>query len=35
MKEEDFKGEILAIDLPPGLGTHSWKLDAAKNSKEP
>jgi hypothetical protein len=31
-KETDFKGATLAIDLPPGLGTHSWKLEAAKNS---
>ena len=35
IREADFKGETLAIDLPPGLGIHSWKLEAAKNSKEP
>jgi len=31
----DFNHETVTIDLPPGLGTHSWKLKAAKNGKEP
>ena len=31
----DFDHEALTIDLPPGLGTHTWKLKAAENSKEP
>jgi len=35
MTAADFDHEALTIDLPPGLGTHTWKLKAAKNSKEP
>lgn len=35
LREADFKSETLTIDLPPGLGTHSWKLEAAKDRKEP
>lgn len=27
----DFAHETLTIDLPPGLGLHSWKLEAAKH----
>ncbi|MGA8153739.1 MAG: hypothetical protein WB952_22510 [Terriglobales bacterium] len=34
-KAADLNREILIIDLPPGLGTHSWKLEASKNSKAP
>jgi hypothetical protein len=33
--EAAFTGETLAIDLAPGLGTHSWRLEAAKNTQEP
>ena len=35
MTAADFDHEALTIDLPPGLGTHTWKLKAAENSKEP
>jgi hypothetical protein len=29
---ENFDHETLRIDLPSGLGTHAWKLEATKNS---
>jgi hypothetical protein len=35
VRASDFHPEALTIDIPPGLGTHAWKLEAAKNSKEP
>jgi hypothetical protein len=35
MRAQDFDHETLRIDLPPGLGTHAWKLEAAKNSARP
>ena len=35
VRASDFHQETLTIDIPPGLGTHAWKLEAAKNSKEP
>jgi hypothetical protein len=35
IRAADFRHETLTIDLPPGLGTHTWKLEPAKNSKEP
>jgi hypothetical protein len=31
----DFRQETLTIDLPPGVGSHTWKLEAEKNKKEP
>jgi hypothetical protein len=31
----DLSRETQTIDLPAGLGTHSWKLEATKNSKRP
>lgn len=31
MQVGDFAHETLTIDLPPGLGPHSWRLEAAKN----
>jgi len=31
----DFDHETLTIDLPPGLGTHSWKLRIATNRQQP
>jgi hypothetical protein len=31
----DFRQETLTIDLPPGVGSHTWKLEAEKNNKEP
>jgi len=35
IRAADFDHESLTIDLPPGLGTHAWKLTATRNSKEP
>jgi hypothetical protein len=35
LRAEDFDHGTLRIDLPPGLGTHAWKLEAAKNSARP
>ena len=35
VRASDFHQETLTIDIPPGLGTHAWKLEAAKNSREP
>jgi len=35
IRAANFDHETLTIDLPPGLGTHTWRLEAAKNSKEP
>jgi hypothetical protein len=31
IRPADLAGETLSIDLPPGLGTHSWRLELAKN----
>ena len=31
----DFQHETLTIDLPPGVGSHTWKLETAKNNKQP
>jgi hypothetical protein len=31
----DFHRGTLAIDLPPGVGSHTWKLETAKNNKQP
>ena len=31
----DFQQETLTIDLPSGSGTHTWKLEAAKDSTRP
>jgi hypothetical protein len=35
VRASDFHQETLMIDIFPGWGTHAWKLEAAKNSKEP
>jgi hypothetical protein len=35
VRASDFHQETLTIDIPPGLGTHAWKLEAAKTSREP
>jgi hypothetical protein len=35
IRAADFDHETLTIDLPSGLEIHAWKLEAAKNSKEP
>ena len=35
IKTADLDHEDLTIDLPPGLGIHAWKVEAARNSKEP
>jgi hypothetical protein len=35
IKTADLSNESLTIDLPAGLGTHSWKLVATKTSKRP
>lgn len=31
----DFEQETLTIDLPPGLGSHTWTLKTSKNETEP
>ncbi len=31
----EFQQEMLPIDLPSGVGNHSWSLKPAKNSKQP
>ena len=35
VRASDFHQETLTIDIPPGLGTHAWKLEGARNSREP
>ena len=33
LKPQDFAKETLEIDLPPGLGSHTWKLEVVKNHR--
>ncbi|MGH9430220.1 MAG: hypothetical protein ACRD3T_01620 [Terriglobia bacterium] len=35
LRAADFRHESLSIDLPAGLGTHAWRLEAVKSSKKP
>lgn len=35
IKAADFAHETLTIDLPPGLGSHTWRLEVVKNHQEP
>jgi hypothetical protein len=32
---EDFRHETLTIDLPPGVGSHTWKLETVTSNKQP
>jgi hypothetical protein len=35
IRTADFDQETITIDLPPGLGNHTWKLKTLKNVTEP